>query len=73
MSALPEVDRERVAVMGFCYGGGAALRAAAANGDSVGACIAFYGSPIEGEAVSALADAGTAVFYGVGARLCQWG
>ena len=39
------VDPKRVAIVGFCYGGAAAARAAAARPDAVRACGVFYGKP----------------------------
>lgn len=43
LQAQPEVDAERIVVMGFCYGGGKALRYSLRNDKLAGAAI-FYGS-----------------------------
>jgi dienelactone hydrolase len=43
----PGVDPRRIAVAGFCLGGGAALRYAAAFPQDVAACGVFYGKPLE--------------------------
>jgi carboxymethylenebutenolidase len=37
----------KVGSVGFCYGGGVALRCAAAHPDMVGAGVCFYGSPLD--------------------------
>lgn len=39
----------RVGSVGFCYGGGVALRCAAAYPESIGAAVCFYGSPLDRE------------------------
>lgn len=41
----PDADVTRLAVMGFCYGGGKAIRYSIYNG-SVAATVVFYGSPV---------------------------
>jgi carboxymethylenebutenolidase len=41
----PQVDRQRLAILGFCYGGGMALRYGTLNPD-LAATIIFYGDPI---------------------------
>ncbi len=43
----PGVDAARIAVVGFCYGGGAAIRYAAAHPEAVAAVGVFYGRPLE--------------------------
>ena len=42
----PEVDGDRVGVIGFCMGGMLTLRLAAEMGDAVGAAVPFYGAPL---------------------------
>jgi carboxymethylenebutenolidase len=44
--ALPEVDRLRVGVIGFCYGGGVALRHAVQN-PQIAATVNLYGDTID--------------------------
>ena len=39
----------RIGSVGFCYGGGVALRCAAAYPQSIGAAVCFYGSPLNAE------------------------
>lgn len=39
----------RVGSVGFCYGGGVALRCAAAYPQTIGAAVCFYGSPLDRE------------------------
>ncbi|MFC0673592.1 dienelactone hydrolase family protein [Brachybacterium hainanense] len=49
LRALPQVDEGRVALLGFCYGGGLAFSAAAtasARGDAPAALVSFYGSAL---------------------------
>eukprot|EP00198_Chlamydomonas_reinhardtii_P003794 XP_001693130.1 predicted protein [Chlamydomonas reinhardtii] len=46
LQAQPDVDSDRIIVAGFCYGGGAAVRYAAAYpGEAAGVAI-FYGRPL---------------------------
>jgi carboxymethylenebutenolidase len=42
----PDVDGERVGVIGFCMGGMLTLRLAAEQGDAIGAAVPFYGAPL---------------------------
>lgn len=46
LASLPNVDATRIAVMGFCYGGGVALRHGVANAEIV-ATINLYGDTID--------------------------
>jgi carboxymethylenebutenolidase len=45
LRSLPQVDTTRIAVLGFCYGGGVALRHAVENSNIV-ATVTLYGSTI---------------------------
>ncbi len=46
LKAQPDVDPDRIIVAGWCYGGGAAVRYAAAHpGQAAGVAI-FYGRPL---------------------------
>jgi carboxymethylenebutenolidase len=45
LSAQPDVQADRIAIMGFCYGGGASLRYSLSN-DQLAATAVFYGSTI---------------------------
>ncbi|KIY99957.1 carboxymethylenebutenolidase [Monoraphidium neglectum] len=67
----PGVDPSRVAVAGFCYGGGSALRYAAAYPGSAAAVGVFYGRPLQegtAAAYAALAAGGIPVFGAFGGR-----
>jgi len=43
--AQPEVQADRIAIMGFCFGGGTALRYSLSN-NQLAATAVFYGQPI---------------------------
>jgi carboxymethylenebutenolidase len=43
--AQPDVQSDKIAIMGFCYGGGKALRYSLTNSE-LAATVVFYGSPI---------------------------
>jgi carboxymethylenebutenolidase len=42
----------KVGSVGFCYGGGVALKCAALHPDSIAAAVCFYGSPLDREGVA---------------------
>jgi dienelactone hydrolase len=54
----PGVDPSRVAVAGFCLGGGAAIRFAAAHPGAARAVGVFYGRPLDAAAPAAAGAAG---------------
>lgn len=45
LATQPEVQPDRIAVMGFCFGGGSALRYSLQN-EQLAATVIFYGSPL---------------------------
>lgn len=45
LSAQPDVAADRIAAMGFCFGGGSAIRYATSN-PNLAATVVFYGSPV---------------------------
>ena len=45
LAAQPDVRPDRIAIMGFCYGGGTSLRYSLGNG-TFAATVLFYGTPI---------------------------
>ena len=45
LAAQPEVQADRIAIMGFCFGGGTALRYSLSN-NQLAATAVFYGQPI---------------------------
>ena len=47
VEAQPWGEAARVGLVGFCYGGGAALRCAEAHPGEVAAVASFYGAPLE--------------------------
>lgn len=45
LAAQPDVQPDRIAAMGFCFGGGSAIRYATAN-PNLAATVVFYGAPV---------------------------
>lgn len=45
VATQPDVQTDKIAIMGFCYGGGKALRYSLTNPD-IAATVVFYGTPI---------------------------
>jgi carboxymethylenebutenolidase len=45
--AQPDVLADKVAVMGFCFGGGTAIRYSAGTNPGLAATVVFYGTPVD--------------------------
>lgn len=45
LAAQPDVDADRIAIVGFCYGGRVSLRYSLHN-DEIASTVVFYGSPV---------------------------
>ena len=71
-AGMSPVDPNRVAIVGFCYGGAAAVRAAAARPDAVRACGVFYGKPPSDEETRSLARGRVAVLAVYGTEDSQF-
>ena len=71
-ASMNPVDPKRVAIVGFCYGGAAAVRAAAARPDAVRACGVFYGKPPSDDEIRALARGRVAVLAVYGTEDSQF-
>ncbi|GIL51498.1 hypothetical protein Vafri_7474 [Volvox africanus] len=65
LKAQPDVDPDRIVVAGFCYGGGAAIRYAAAHPGEVSGVAIFYGRPLlEAAEVAKLGNTPVLGMYG---------
>jgi carboxymethylenebutenolidase len=69
LAAQPDVRPDRVAIMGFCYGGGTSLRYSLANG-TFAATVLFYGTPIaDADRLRALRGPVLGIFGGADAMI----
>jgi carboxymethylenebutenolidase len=69
LAAQPDVQPERIAIMGFCYGGGTSLRYSLGNG-KFAATVVFYGTPIaDAERLRALRGPVLGIFGGADAMI----
>ncbi|GIL86847.1 hypothetical protein Vretifemale_14978 [Volvox reticuliferus] len=65
LKAQPDVDPDRIVVAGFCYGGGAAIRYAAAHPGEIAGVAVFYGRPLlEAAEVAKLGNTPVLGMYG---------
>lgn len=68
-ASQPEVDPNRIAVLGFCYGGRASL-AYSLHNDRIAATVVFYGRPeIDPEVLAALPGPVLGIFGGADASI----
>ena len=66
-----DVDRQRIGVLGFCFGGGAALRYSLTNPD-LAATVVFYGQPVtDAEQLKRLSGPVLGIFGGADASIPQ--
>lgn len=64
LAAQPDVQADRIAIMGFCFGGGTALRYSLSN-NQLAATAVFYGQPItDAETLKALPGPVLGIFGG---------
>ena len=64
LAAQPEVQADRIAIMGFCFGGGTALRYSLSN-NQLAATAVFYGQPItDSDKLKALSGPVLGIFGG---------
>jgi carboxymethylenebutenolidase len=69
LAAQPDVQPDRIAIMGFCYGGGTSLRYSLGNG-KFAATVVFYGTPIaDAERLRALRGPVLGIFGGADAMI----
>jgi carboxymethylenebutenolidase len=67
LTTQPDVQTDHIAVMGFCYGGGKALRYSLTNPE-VAATVVFYGDPISDTATLAELPAPLLGIFGTAAQ-----
>ena len=71
LASQSDVDRQRIGVLGFCFGGGAALRYSLTNPD-LAATVVFYGQPVtDAEQLKRLSGPVLGIFGGDDASIPQ--
>lgn len=71
LASQSDVDRQRIGVLGFCFGGGAALRYSLTNPD-LAATVVFYGQPVtDAEQLKRLSGPVLGIFGGADASIPQ--